>query len=273
MHKSYTFRNRLPILGAMKTNTHTHIEIVCHRGARFEAPENTIAGFQYAMKLGLTTVELDVHLTKDGQLAVIHDNTVDRTTNGTGAIDDFTMDELQALDARSVHTDWPEPTPVPTFEEALMALTDMPNMEVEIKKDTPEKLEKVVPLVFETMKKVGRNEGIAITSFEPYALELAMKHAPGQPRGYMGDWTKEETWENAARLQVTKVGINLGHATPEIVARAHKLGYQAVAWPCNDVEAVEKTKACGFFEVCTDNPSMIAPLFGREVNRAVTSLS
>lgn len=250
----------------MKTHTTTPIEIVSHRGARFEAPENTVAGFEYAARLGMTTVEFDIHLTKDEQLAVIHDHTVDRTTNGTGAIGDLTMDELRSLDARSVHTDWPEPTPVPTFEEVLVTLADMPHMEVEIKKDTPEKLEKVVPLVLETMEKVGRFDGVVITSFDPYALELAMKLAPEQPRGHMGDWTKEETWENAARFQVSKVGINLGHATPEIVERAHQLGYQAVAWPCNDIEAVEKAKTCGFTHVCTDLPSTIAPLFGREVN-------
>jgi glycerophosphoryl diester phosphodiesterase len=249
----------------MNTNTSTPTEIVSHRGARFEAPENTVAGFEHAIRIGMTTVEFDVHLTKDGQLAVIHDATVDRTTNGTGAVGDLTMDELRALDARSVHTDWPELTPVPTLEETLIALTGMPNMELEIKKDTPENLEKVVPLVLETMKKVGRTEGIVITSFEPYALELAMKHAPEQPRGHMGDWTKEETWDNAARYAVTKIGINLGHATPEFVARAHRLGYQAVAWPCNDLEAVEKTKACGFRQVCTDSPTIIAPMFGREI--------
>jgi glycerophosphoryl diester phosphodiesterase len=246
----------------MKTNTPTPIEIVSHRGARFEAPENTVAGFEYAVRLGMTTVEYDVHLTKDGQLAVIHDSTVDRTTNGSGAIIDLTMDELRALDARSVHTDWPERTPVPTFEEVLIALAGMPNMEVEIKKDTPENLEKVVPLVLETMRKVGRTQGIVITSFEPYALELAMKLAPEQPRGFIAmDWSREEAFEHAARFDVVKVGINLKHATPEIVQRARALGYVAVAWPCNDEAAVAKTRACGFDQVCTDNPSLIGPMF------------
>lgn len=250
-------------------NTHTPttpIEIVSHRGARFEAPENTIAGFEHAIRLGMTTVELDVHLTRDGELVVIHDATVDRTTNGTGAVSDLTLAQIKALDARSVHEDWPEPCPVPTFREALEALANMPNLEVEIKRDTPENMEKAVAGVLRTMDDVGRTEGIVITSFEPYALEVAMRLAPDQPRGHMGDWTKEETWENAARYAVTKVGINLGHATSGIVARAHSLGYRAVAWPCNDIDAVEKTKACAFTEVCTDAPSSIAPLFGRPVN-------
>jgi glycerophosphoryl diester phosphodiesterase len=249
----------------MNTYTPPPIEIVSHRGARFEAPENTVAGFVHAVRLGMTTVELDVHLTRDNQLAVIHDPTVDRTTNGTGAVRDFTMDELRALDARAEHDHWPEPTPVPSLQEAFLALTDMPHIEVEIKKDTPENLNTVVQLVLETMASVGRTEGIVLTSFDPIALELAMRYAPEQPRGHMGDWTQETTWENAARFQVSKVGINLGHATPEIIARAQAAGYCTVAWPCNDIEGVEKTKSCRFDQVCTDNPSVIAPMFGQDV--------
>lgn len=258
----------------MERHTSTPIEIVSHRGARFEAPENTVAGFAYAAQLGMTTVEFDVHLTRDGQLAVIHDATVDRTTNGSGNVSDLTMAELAALNARSIHTEWHERTPVPTFEDVLIALAGMPKMEVEIKKDTPQNLEKVVPLLLETMKKLGRSEGIVITSFEPYALELAMRHAPDQPRGYIAmDWSQEEAFENAARFEVHKVGINLEHATPEIVARARSLGYTAVAWPCNDEEAVEKTKTCGFDEVCTDNPTLIAPLFGHALQKVPSTAS
>lgn len=253
----------------MNMDITTQIEIVSHRGARFEAPENTVAGFLHAVRLGMTTVELDVHLTKDNQLAVIHDPTVDRTTDGSGFIRDFSMDELRALDAHGEHINWPEPTPIPSLQDAFLALEQMPNLEVEIKRDTPERLVQVVSLVLETMQNVGRTEGIVITSFDPYALELAMMLAPDQPRGHMGDWTREETWQTAARYDVRKVGINLGHATPEIVARAHAAGYCTVAWPCNDIAAVEKTRACGFNQVCTDSPTVIAPLFGRRINELV----
>src|SRR5690606_24791471 len=132
------------ILIGMKTGTTTNIEIVSHRGAAFEAPENTIPGFEHALRLGMTTVEFDVHITADDQLVVIHDATVDRTTNGTGAVNQMTLSELQALDARAIHTDWPEPCRIPTFEETLRALAGMPNMEVEIKSDTPENMRRVV---------------------------------------------------------------------------------------------------------------------------------
>ena len=86
-----------------------------HRGARAEAPENTVAGFRYARGIGLTAVEFDVRLTRDDRLVVIHDKTVDRTTDGTGAVADLTYRRIAGFDARGPFTDWPEPCRVPTL--------------------------------------------------------------------------------------------------------------------------------------------------------------
>lgn len=249
------------------TPTTPPIEIVSHRGARFEAPENTVAGFQHAIALGMSTVEFDVHLTADDEIVVIHDATVDRTTNGTGAVNKLTLAQLQALDARSVHPDWPEPTPIPTFREVMDTLVDMPTMEVEIKTDSPENLRKVVVKVFAALDEIDRHEGVVITSFDPVALQIAMDLRPEQPRGLIGRWDMEYMWKLAEHFDIERAGINLGIATPDIVARASERGYLPIAWPCNDADAVAKTLACGFHAVCTDNPSLIAPQFGRQIAR------
>ena len=128
-----------------------------------------------------------------------------------------------------------------------------------------ENLEKVVAGVLRTMAEVGRTAGVTLTSFEPYALEVAMRLAPDQPRGFIGAWTDEESFAIAERYAVSRAAINLDHATPEIVARARAAGYYTVGWPCNSPEAAERVRACGFDAVCTDMPSTIAPLFGRQV--------
>ena len=242
------------------------IEIISHRGARFEVPENTVEGFQHALALGMTTVEYDIHLTADDQLVVIHDDTVDRTTNGSGKVNEMTLAELQALDARSVHVMYPQPVRIPTFDAVLDVLRDMPTMEVEIKRDTPENLEKVVPMVIEKLRNSGHT-GAIITSFEPYALELAYTNAPEIPRAHMGDWSNEETWDVAKKYEVSRIGINMSYASPQIVQRAKALGYFTVAWPCNDEMAVRKVIECEFDGVCTDAPSLFAPMFGRAVNK------
>lgn len=242
------------------------IEIISHRGARFELPENTLEGFRHALALGMTSVEYDIHITADGELVVIHDGTVDRTTNGTGAVNELTLAQLRELDARSVHVLYPEPVRIPTFNEVLDVLREMPSMEVEIKKDSRENLEKVVPMTIDAIRIAGHT-GATITSFEPYALELAMQHDPEMPRGLIGDWSQEEMWTTGERLQVSRAAMNLGNATPELVTRAKAKGYYTVAWPCNDEQSVRKVIECGFDGVCTDAPSLFAPMFGRAVNK------
>lgn len=242
------------------------IEVISHRGARFEVPENTLEGFRHAIALGMTAVEYDIHITADDQLVVIHDATVDRTTNGTGPVNEKTLAELQELDARSIHVLYPDPVRIPTFDAVLDLLRDMPKMEVEIKTDSPANLEKVVPMVIEKLRNSG-HAGATLTSFDPYALELAHKFAPEIPRGHMGDWSDEATWETAAKCDVSRIGINLGYATPERVQRAKDLGYRTVGWPCNDENAVRKVIERGFDGVCTDAPSLFAPMFGQAVNK------
>ena len=88
------------------------VKIMGHRGAPAEEPENTLRSFRRALDLGVAAVELDVQLTRDGRLAVIHDETLDRTTNGRGLVKDFTLAELQKLDAG-------QGEPIPALEEVL----------------------------------------------------------------------------------------------------------------------------------------------------------
>src|SRR5690348_1781996 len=92
-------RNRLPPLD-LAARSRAGRPLICgHRGTRARAPENTLAGFALAATMGADLIELDVRLTSDGALAIIHDATVDRTTNGTGRVADLTWEGLQALDA------------------------------------------------------------------------------------------------------------------------------------------------------------------------------
>ena len=95
------------------------MQLIGHRGARFEAPENTLAGFRHAIELGLSAVEFDVRVTRDNELVVIHDATVDRTTDGTGEVSSFSLAELRELDARAEFSDWPEVCQIPTLSEVL----------------------------------------------------------------------------------------------------------------------------------------------------------
>ena len=123
------------------------IDLYGHRGAQNEAPESTLSGFRHAIAIGLTAVEFDVQRTADRQLVVIHDATLDRTTNGHGPVADLTLADLQRLDARAQFPDWPEPVTVPTLAEVLHVVSGMEHLLVEIKPDAPEELDWVIPAV------------------------------------------------------------------------------------------------------------------------------
>ncbi len=101
-------------------------KIMGHRGAPADEPENTLRSFARALAVGVAAVELDVQLTKDGRLAVIHDETLDRTTNGRGRVKDFTLAELKRLDAGRGE-------PVPSLEEVFDLVQGKAHLVVELK--------------------------------------------------------------------------------------------------------------------------------------------
>lgn len=99
-------------------------KIFAHRGSKGTHPENTLLAFEEAVALGVEGIELDVQLTKDEQLVVIHDNTVSRTTNGEGEITDFTLSEIQKLDAGSWFNPQFAHARIPSFDDVLVSLVN-----------------------------------------------------------------------------------------------------------------------------------------------------
>ena len=148
--------------------------VVGHRGAPHRAPENTIASFETALALGVDAVELDVHLSRDGQLVVIHDADLRRTTNGQGLVHEHSLAELQALDAGG----WFGPDfagqRIPTFEETLACIGDRAALQVEIKGAT----EGVAEATVAALRGHGRLAGTMVTSFHLERLPLVRALAP-----------------------------------------------------------------------------------------------
>lgn len=242
------------------------MRVIGHRGARFEAPENTVPGFRYALGLGLDGFEFDIHLTRDEELVVIHDATLDRTTNGTGSVADLALSEIQALDARATFPDWPEPCRVPTYAEVLEVIGHVPWLETEIKTDAPERLDIVLPKVVEAVRAFGIGDHIIITSFDSYALEVAKRIAPEIKRGYIGRWDSERDLEIATSLEVSLVGIPYATGKLKLVQRAQAAGMLASGWPTNSPEALEAAFALGVDAICTDAPTAMKALMAECVN-------
>ncbi|HKO32265.1 MAG TPA: glycerophosphodiester phosphodiesterase family protein, partial [Candidatus Limnocylindria bacterium] len=162
--------------------------VVAHRGASAQAPENTMESFRLGAEAGADAIELDVHLTRDGHLAVIHDDTVDRTTNGSGAVVSFTLKNLRKLDAGARFTADDGSAPfagrgltIPTLEEVLDWLPDDLGLVVEIKARA------AVPKVVEALRdQPVRKDGRAnVISFDEAAIDEAHALDAELPTGYL----------------------------------------------------------------------------------------
>lgn len=231
--------------------------LVGHRGARFEAPENTIPGFRYALGLGLRALEFDVHLTADDRLVVIHDATVDRTTDGTGAIADLMFDQIRSLDASSTFSDWPETCQVPTLTEVLDGIGHLDAFELEIKTDAPERLDRIVPMVLDELTSRSFPGEVTVTSFDVYALELVQSQAPHQRLGYIGAWDSPEFLVTAQRLGAVRACIPFRTGSANIVRAAQEAGMTVTGWPTNTREEFDEHGRRGVDNLCTDTPSTI----------------
>lgn len=236
--------------------------ITGHRGARNEAPENTLEGFRHARALGVDTIECDIRLTRDGHAVVIHDATVDRTTDGTGAVADLTLAEVQALDARAGH-DWPRPCRIPTLAEMLDDLGDSVRLWIEVKADEPARMEALIGLATQEVAARGLVGSVTWTSFDHTALEILRRIVPDLPRGLIGAWDGLAWIDDARRLGCAQADINLTTSSAEIVAAAHDAGLRVVAWPCNTAEALATAIAWGVDAVTTDEPTRLMRLAGR----------
>src|SRR5699024_7462523 len=140
---------------------------IAHRGASGHAPENTIAAFDKAFEMKADYIEIDVQMTHDGELIVIHDTTVDRTTDGTGAVSDFTFEEIQQLDAGSWFSEEFAGEQIPTFEEILDTYRGKIGLLIELKSPElyPGIEEKVADALKERNMDQPNNQKIIIQSF------------------------------------------------------------------------------------------------------------
>ena len=114
------------------TQSEENIFVAAHRGWSAKYPENTMLAFRKAVELGVDQIEMDIRVTKDGQLVVFHDETVDRVTNGTGKVCDFTLAELQQLDAGIKKGEEHKGAQIPTFRELMEFVKDVPGLTLDL---------------------------------------------------------------------------------------------------------------------------------------------
>jgi glycerophosphoryl diester phosphodiesterase len=231
--------------------------ISAHRGGRDEAPENTLAAFERARDLGIPGIECDVRLSADGVPVIIHDDTVDRTTNGTGEVHTLTVEQLARLDARASHHDWPSTPHVPTFAELMGLAEGFDYFEVEIKPDAPERAERIVPLLLAEVDRAGAREKVRFISFDPAIVALCRKLAADMMNSLIVRQTTEKEIQAALDLGCDGISGPVKTLTEPFVATAHEAGLKVTCWTANTDEDVDNMLAWNVDVIITAYPEYI----------------
>jgi glycerophosphoryl diester phosphodiesterase len=232
-------------------------ELLGHRGAAFEAPENTMAGFAHAWKAGVRSFELDVRLSADDQLIVLHDENLSRTTGLQGRVGDFTASQLAEMDARCTCPDWPEKTGIPCLEEVLERYArELKTWEIEIKADMPARLEILCRKLVSTIERYGIAERAVVTSFDPTALEIMTRLAPEQRRGFISNFNQPEHLETALRLGCFRICIPLHHSNKKTARGAHAAGLNLTGWLGDSEDAIDTLLDWEVDAITSNRPSL-----------------
>jgi len=214
-----------------------------HRGAAGLEPENTLRSFRRAEEEGADALELDLRVTRDGYLVVLHDPTVDRTTNGTGPVHELTLAEMRRLDGGLGER-------VPTFGEVLEATTLPIHAELKV-------IEAVEPLASVILEQdvAGR---VAPISFEPEALRRLKLVLPDQPVGLILSGAPPEVAERARSVGADFVSLEAAHLNAEALERCRRAGLKVTAWTVNEPEQMRRVMESGVEGIATDHPDVLA---------------
>lgn len=224
--------------------------ILGHRGASGEAPENTLRAFALAAAQGADGIELDVQPTADGVLVIMHDETVDRTTNGAGRVAELSYAALAALDAGGGER-------VPTLAEALQLARGRLLVDIEIKDPGIE------PEVAALVDQLGMTDRVVISSFLPASLAAMRAVAPALPR-----WLLSVDWSPA--VLATALALGAAGVAPRypaidamLVETAHRHGLAVIAWTVNQLGDLRRLLDLGLDAVITDYPARALAAAGR----------
>lgn len=237
------------------------VEVIAHRGDPIAAPENTLPAIRAALAAAPEWIELDLQVSADGRVVLMHDRTVDRTTDGSGAVAALTLDQLRALDAGAWFGEGFAGVPVPTLEDALDAIPpDGPGVILEIKSG-PETVDAVHAIVSDR----GLLHRTLLKSFDVAVLDRARTLDPDWSRLYVflgrlpfgfgiddGLTRRDLLGEDVTWVQVHRLFLSRS-----FVEDAHERGLKVVAWDVHSERAIHRAIERGVDAIETDRPGLV----------------
>lgn len=227
-----------------------------HRGARGEAPENTLASFASALQAGVTRVELDLHLSADHQLMVIHDPTLQRTTGIRGRVAAHTAEQLGRMDARLGLKGWAEPCPIPTLEQLFQTFPQFEHYQLEVKSGSRGQARPVLEAILRLVDRYRLQDKVVITSASRHLLRYARDSRCPLPTGLVEEHGILDPVKSALRYECRFLALSWKLCTPARLAQAKRHGLHVSVWTVNDPELMLKLRDMGVDSLITDVPQL-----------------
>ncbi|WP_310560506.1 glycerophosphodiester phosphodiesterase family protein [Flavobacterium sp.] len=220
-----------------------------HRGAKGHEPENTLIAFQKAIDLGCHGIEIDVHLSLDKEIIVIHDEKIDRTTNGKGFVNQMTLSELRSFRIDGKHQ-------IPTLEEVIDMVNNTAFINIELK--SYETVEKVIELIEKYVETKNMNyRNFIISSFDWNALQQVRFLNDNIQIGVLTATDLDLGFSFAKFIKAKTINPYFHLLNQENVTKIQNKGIEIHTWTVNEIEDIQKMKALNVDAIISDFPNRI----------------
>ena len=232
-----------------------HVLAIAHRGASGHAPENTLAAFRRAVSQGVSFIETDLHLTRDAHFVAIHDDTVNRTTGGHGAVNQLALAEIRRLDAGSWFASEFIGERIPTLVEILeFARKHDVVFYLELK---PSGFWGGEHALISNLRDSGEIARVIVISFDPVILAGLRKLEPTLMTGLLHDGKIQDPFEKAQEIGARQLAVRGDLVTPNFLKEAHKRDLQVVCWTINSPAHMRLLEASGVDGIMSDYPDRL----------------
>ena len=248
--------------------------IFAHRGASAHAPENTLAAFELAVEQDADGIELDVKLSADGHVVVIHDPTVDRTTGGHGRVKDMNLAELRSLDAGSFFSEKFKNEKIPLLEEVFATVGQRTFINVELTNYNSPR-DHLVESVCILVKKFGMQKRVLFSSFLPSNLSNARSYLPDVPNGLLALSGILGLWSRSFGFAFGKYDAlhpNIKNVTQQQIYFVHRLKKRVHVWTVNEEADLRRLFKWGVDAVFTDDPQLAVKVRGEKATDETNSV-
>jgi len=234
--------------------------IIGHRGARKEAPENTVEGFVYAQRHGCFHFELDIQLSSDLELVVYHDTTLKRTSGIRRTVKSISLTELEKIDARLNTPGWPFPCYISSLESIVSAIPDTISWQFEIKPDSQYRMKIIFIKLQELIERYQLFERVTITSSNQRFLHMVKVNSKLKI-GLVAEFGFTNPVNNAVKLGCDLLVLNEKLASVSRVNRAFEHNLSVSCWTVNSVPRMTELSLLGVQSIITDLPSLALKYF------------